>query len=253
MHEGLQRQGFWEEAWVRHLEQYLAAPPRAGLWLRWRFPLPPWSVLEIAGGSCRDSRYLAEQGVPATGSDFDQKTLDYLRQRFPGSPLALKREDAAALALPDRAFDLTVHNGFWVLFGDDARIGALLREQARVTRRVLVALVHNADNPRQVAAFARKAVSDPLYDIRFFRRGELLPLVQAAGLRPSRVTIEKFGGPVDRLLALPGAWGRVARRLVPRLYRWLPWQHVERLALVLEFKPEPAPAAPGAQAAGHAS
>ena len=235
MHEGLREQGFWEDAWVRHIEQYLAAPPRAGLWLHWRFPLTRWTVLEIAGGSCRDSRYLAELGVRATGSDFDQKTLDYLAQRFPASPLALRREDAAALSLPDHAVDLTVHNGFWVLFGDDARVAALLREQVRVTRHVLVALVHNADNPRQVAAFERKAKVDPLYDIRFFRRDELLPLVQAAGLRPWRTTIEKFGGPVDRLLALPGVLGRLARHAVPRLYRWLPWRHVERIALVLEL------------------
>jgi len=235
MHEGLQLQGFWEEAWVRHLEQYLVTPPRAGLWLRSRFALQGWRVLEIAGGSCRDSRYLAEQGIDAIGSDFDQKTLDYLAQRFPNSPLTLAREDAAAMSLPDRSVDLSVHNGFWVLFSDDVRIVALLREQARVTRRVLVALVHNADNLRVVAAFARKAKTDPLYDIRFFRRAELVPLVQAAGLTPRALHIEKFGGPVDRLLALPGVFGRIARAVVPRLYRFLPWSHVERIALVLEL------------------
>ena len=65
MHEGLVDQGFWEDAWVRHLEQYLSTPPRAGLWLAARFPLAAWRVLELAGGSCRDSRYLAEQGVAA--------------------------------------------------------------------------------------------------------------------------------------------------------------------------------------------
>ncbi|HEV8689450.1 MAG TPA: methyltransferase domain-containing protein, partial [Ideonella sp.] len=191
MHEGMQQQGFWEEAWVRHIEQYLATPPRAGLWLAARFPLAGWRVLEIAGGSCRDSRYLAEQGVAAIGSDFDQKTLDYLAQRYPDSPLELSREDASALSLPDKAVDLSMHNGFWVLFASDARVVALLREQARVTRRVLVALVHNADNPRVVAAFARKARTDPLYDIRFFRRQELPALVEAAGLAPRALRLEK--------------------------------------------------------------
>lgn len=235
MHEPLQQQAFWEDAWVRHLEQYLATPPRAGLWLAARFPLAGWRVLEIAGGSCRDSRHLAERGVDAIGSDFDQKTLDYLAQRFPASPLKLAREDASALSLPDAAVDLSVHNGFWILFGDDARIAALLREQARVTRRVLVALVHNADNPRVVAAFSRKAKTDPLYDIRFFRRDELPALVHAAGVRFRHLRLEKFGGPVDRLLALPGPPGRWARAVVPRLYRWLPWSQVERIALVLEF------------------
>ena len=180
MHEGLVDQGFWEDAWVRHLEQYLSTPPRAGLWLAARFPLAAWRVLELAGGSCRDSRYLAEQGVAAIGSDFDQKTLDYLARRYPASPLVLQREDASALSLADGAVDLSMHNGFWVLFGDDAKLVQLLREQARVTRRVLVALVHNADNPRVVAAFARKAQADPLYDIRFFRRGELPALSQRA-------------------------------------------------------------------------
>lgn len=235
MHEGLQNQGFWEEAWVRHLEKYLKTPPRAGLWLAARFPLAGWTVLEIAGGSCRDSRYLAERGVAAIGSDFDQKTLDYLRQRFPNSPLTLAREDASALSLPSQAVDLSMHNGFWVLFSSNERVVALLREQARVTRRVLVALVHNADNSRVVAAFAREAQTDPLYDIRFFRRAELPVLVTAAGLEPRALYIEKFGGPVDRLLALPGVLGHAAHWLVPRLYRFLPWRFVERIALVLEF------------------
>lgn len=235
MHEGLQAQSFWEEAWVRHLEQYLRAPPRAGLWLEARFPLADWRVLEIAGGSCRDSRYLAERGVDAIGSDFDERTLGFLRHRFPASPLKLAREDAGALSLPDKAVDLTVHNGFWVLFSDDARVLELLREQARVTRHVLVALVHNAGNPRVVAAFARKAKTDPLYDIRFFHRTELPSLVQAAGIRPRGVRIDKFGGPIDRLLTVQGVFGRLARVVVPRLYRLLPWRFVERIALVVEL------------------
>lgn len=235
MHEDLQNQGFWEEAWVRHIEQYLQAPPRAGFWLAARFPLYGWRVLEIAGGSCRDSRFLANQGVEAIGSDFDRKTLDYLRTRFPQSPLSLACEDAAALSLPDKAVDLSVHNGFWVLFSSNERIVSLLREQARVTRRVLVALVHNGDNPRVVSAFAGKAKSDPLYDIRFFHRQELIDLVQYAGLQPRAMRLEKFGGPVDRLLCLPGVLGAAARWAVPRLYRFLPWRFVERIALVIEF------------------
>ena len=149
--------------------------------------------------------------------------------------MTLAREDASAMSLPDRSVDLSFHNGFWAYFSDDARLLALLREQARVTRRVLAALVHNADNPRVVAAFARKAKTDPLYDIRFFRAAELAPLVQAAGLAPRTLGIEKFGGPVDRLLALHGVFGRLARAIVPRLYRFLPWSQVERIALVLEL------------------
>jgi hypothetical protein len=234
MHEDLQQQGFWEDAWVRHLEDYLASPPRAGLWLRARFGLSGWSVLEIAGGSCRDSRHLAENGIAATGSDFDRKTLDWLAQRFPDSPLKLAREDAFAMRFADASVDLSIHNGFWVLFADDEPVKALLREQARVTRRVLVAMVHNADNPRIVAAFARKAKTDPLYAIRFFRRAELPALVQDSGIAWRTLRLEKFGAPIDRLLTWPGLLGRLARWLVPRAYRFVPWRFVERIALVIE-------------------
>jgi len=51
----------------------------------------------------------------------------------------------------------------------------------------------------------------------------------------SPAKIEKFGGPVDRTLALPGALGRWAAALVPGLYRFVPWRFVERVALVIEF------------------
>jgi hypothetical protein len=233
MNDDLQQQGFWEDAWVRHLEDYLRSPPRAGLWLAARFALRDWQVLEIAGGSCRDSRHLAEQGVAAIGSDFDRKTLDWLAQRFPASPLQLAREDASAMTLADGAVDLTFHNGFWVLFSDDDRVRALLREQRRVTRRVVVAMVHNADNPRIVAAFAAKAKTDPLYAIRFFRRAELPALVASSGIACQTLSLEKFGAPIDRALTWPGALGRAARWLVPRLYRFVPWRHVERIALVI--------------------
>jgi len=235
VHEELQQQGFWEDAWVRHIEQYLNTAPRAGIWLAAHFALTDWRVLELAGGSCRDSRYLAERGVQGIGTDVDQKTLDYLASRFPTSALQLRREDASALTLCDGAVDLSMHNGFWVLFQDDARIADMLKEQVRVTRRVVVALVHNADNARVVAAFKRKAATDPLYDIRFFRRSELPALVRASGVQPRRLRLEKFGGPVDRLLALPGFLGGVARWAVPRMYRLLPWSQVERIALVLEL------------------
>ena len=141
-----------------------------------------------------------------------------------------------ALSLPDQSVDLSVHNGFWVLFADDAQLLALMREQARVTRRVMVALVHNADNHRLRATFADKAHSDALYDIRFFRRAELPALVAASGIAVRRLRLEKFGGPIDRLLSWPwpAPLARLVQWAVPRLYRFLPWAWVERVALVIE-------------------
>lgn len=235
MDEQLRNQGFWEEAWVRHIEAYLSAPPRCGHWLRARFRLQGWRVLELGGGSCRDSRVLAEGGVQSVGTDFEEKTLQYLRQRFEGSPLPLRREDASALSFENGAFDLSFHNGFWVLFDDPARVVQLLREQARVTRRTLVAVVHNADNTRLVEAFKRKSARDPLYDIHFLSRRDLASLCEAAGLASHQVRFEKFGGPVDMLYALPWIFKPWARWLAPRLYRLQPWSATERVAMVVDL------------------
>lgn len=234
----LQKQNFWEESWQQHIEQYLAAPPRTGIWLVSRFSLANWCVLEIAGGSCRDARFLAEQGIDAIGSDFDQKTLDYLRQRFPQSPLKLRREDAMAISLPDKSVDLSMHNGFWVLFDDNVAIQSLLREQVRITRRVVVAIVHNAENHTLIRRFSQKAKTDQLYQIRFFNRAELLALVYDSGILFQTLRIEKFGGPIDLFLSLSRRLPLLTKGiqwLVPRLYRFQPWHRVERLALIIEI------------------
>jgi len=57
-----QEQTFWSDAWVRHIESYLAAPPRCGIWLMTNYG-KNHSILECAGGSCRDSRYLFQNVI----------------------------------------------------------------------------------------------------------------------------------------------------------------------------------------------
>ena len=232
-------ENYWAKAWVRHIENYSSAPPRCGYWLAARFP-SDLSILEIAGGSCHDSRYLATTGRSAIGSDFDQKTLEYLANRYPNSPLKMQREDAFSLSFADKSIDLSFSNGFWVLFSDNEKIQQLIHEQARITRKYLIALVHNVENPRLIKLFKQKSKTDSLYNIRFFQRNEVLEIVKNSGLKYKSITINKFGGTMDRLLmnkviGVPNPAPKLATKIVPKIYNIQPWFVTERIACVIEL------------------
>lgn len=240
MNDEFEKPSYWSEAWLRHIERYLASPPRAGYWIASRFR-EEFSFLEIAGGSCRDSRYLAEIGRDSIGTDFDGETLAYVRQRLPGSSLRLQTEDAFGFSFREKSFDVTFSNGFLVLFRDDRKIHNLLNEQARVTRKFMVLLVHNAENKKLRAQFADKAKTDSLYDIRFFHREEIEQLVREAGIKYRKIQSYKFGGPSDRMLrsrlrGLPNPFFSCRTWLVPRLYRFQSWESTERVACVVSLE-----------------
>jgi hypothetical protein len=234
-------QSYWQDAWTRHIETYLAAPPRCGHWLAANFSNKQLTFVEVAGGSCRDSRYLAHRGYTAVGTDFDERTLDYLRKRFPDSPLPLQREDAFGFSFADKSFDVSFSNGFWVCFASDEQLYSLAREQERITRKYLIILVHNAENDALIELFREKAKSDSLYDVRFFYRDELREVIDTSGIRCKRMTFGKFGGPMDRLYSsrikrLPNPLRKVAHHVVPRLYRYQSWRSTERIACIIELE-----------------
>ncbi len=230
-----QKNIFWTETWKRHIETYLAAPPRAGIWIRQLFP--SWnSVLEIAGGSCRDSRYLADHGFQAVGSDFEQKTIEYLQDRFPASPLKLQREDAFHLSFQDNVFDITFSNGFWILFDDNRDITSLIKEQARVTRKYMISFLHNGDNIKLKKTFQEKSEKDPLYNIRFFYKDEIEGLIHASGISFTYLKIKKFGGIVDLFYAKRiKNMINLSPKLITSLYDFQPWSRVERLAVIIKL------------------
>jgi hypothetical protein len=239
LNELLTEEAFWSEAWKRHFESYLRAPPRCGYWLASRFPKQE-SVLEIGGGSCRDSRFLATVWGKAVGSDFDEKTISFLQSKIIGSNHELLREDAFAFSFARDSFDVTFSNGFWVLFQDDEAILRLAREQARVTRKWMVILVHNGLNASLRQSFLQKSKNDALYDIRFFVPTEIERLVQAAGIPYRNLTLEKFGGRADvlynqKIKGIPNPLMTQARRLVPQIYSLQSWQSTERIACVVEL------------------
>lgn len=239
MKDDLTKEGFWAEAWQRHIDTYLGAAPRTGYWIDAHFDRN-LSVLELAGGSCRDSRYLATRRKGVIGTDFDEKTIAYLSAKFPQSPLDLRREDAFALHLADKSIDLSFSNGFWVLFSDDDLIIKLAREQARVTRKWMVVIVHNGANARLRRKFARLASKDPLYDIRFFLPREIEGLIKSSGISFRKITFKKFGGPADilyreRFGSVKNPFSGIAPRIVNRMYGIQSEAYAERIACIVEL------------------
>jgi len=234
---------YWSATWRRHVDAYLAATPRCGIWLQSFFSAEDFSFLECAAGSCRDSIYLFKNGKKALGCDFDEHTIKYINENYSVIGFVAHTEDASKLGYSSKSFDIVFHNGFWICFDDDQEVCSLLAEQVRVASRYAVALVHNKRNQALVDTFADKSLKDDLYKIRFFDTDDLMRIVELSRITFRSVIYQKFGGPVDRLYSL----GKklpflmpLARWVVPRLYRYQPWSRVERIALVLELDGSPA-------------
>jgi hypothetical protein len=97
--------------------------------------------------------------------------------------------DAFQFAYESKSFDLTYHNGVWVLFSDE-EIKELAKEQARITKHRIIATVHNAHNQSFQEYFQRMAQTDPLYQIRFFHVAEMKEILSDVS---SKVTIIPVG------------------------------------------------------------
>jgi hypothetical protein len=232
------QEGYWSEAWIRHVENYLSSPPRCGYWLKSKYP-DISSIIEIAGGSCRDSLFLSRYYDYVIGSDFDEQTLQYLKSRYPDSKSIFSRQDGFKFDYDDKTFELSFSNGFWVLFPDDKDIKQLIREQARITKRYLVSLVHNVNNKRLKDAFNEKSKTDSLYNIRFFNQDEIINLVETSGVQYKSISVEKFGGPLDILLSkkftVDSDCSHGRNLIIPKLYQFQPWKKVERIAVIVEL------------------
>ena len=231
---------FWEESWIKHIDGYLNAVPRAGIFLSNYFKNIN-TVLEIAGGSCRDSRYLANHGYAATGSDFDEKTLQYLqKQKFPNDKLKYSREDAFDLSFQNNSFDLAFHNGFFVLFNTNDTLVTMLKEQERVTKKYIVIFVHNKENKNLINFFKEKAKDDDLYKIRFFDKNEIEEIIQDSGINYKEIKTLKFGGIFDafyntKVKKLPNIFYPIKNYIVPKLYQLQKWEDTERICCIIEL------------------
>jgi hypothetical protein len=235
--KNFKKEVYWSEVWKNNIEVYLKAPPRTGIWLKSWLP-KTFSILEIGGGSCRDSRYLFNEGYNSVGTDFDEKTLKYLTTKHPKSSFPMRHENAFAFSFDDGQFDVTFHNGLWVLFDDNNKIKELLKEQLRVTKKTLIAIVHNKDNKNLKYRFLQKSFKDSLFNIRFFSRREIKNIISNSRIQYTNLRIKKFGGIVDILYQFEKMFpplSFVIRWIVPRLYKFLPWSKVERIVLIIDL------------------
>ena len=167
--------GDWDRAWEGIFDHY-QQDLRHAYYLHALLRRDEYRLLEIGAGSFRDMAALRRRGFDCHGMDFSSEAVARAKATFPQYEASMHLGSAFEMDFPDGAFDVSYHNGFWVLF-DDARIRELAQEQARVTRRRLIATVHNAGNRQFVEYFDRLKQGNPLYDIRFFELDEIAALV----------------------------------------------------------------------------
>lgn len=166
----------WDQKWAAIFDQY-QNDLRHAYYIHAMLESNERHVLELAAGSFRDMAELRRRGIDCEGMDFSAESIERARGRFPDYANVIHHASAFSMSFADRAFDATYHNGFWTLFSDE-QIASLAIEQARITRRRMIATVHNAHNAQFVSYFNRKKVDDALYDIRFFELEEISDLMR---------------------------------------------------------------------------
>lgn len=146
-------------------------------------------ILEIAAGSFRDIARLNKNHIEGYGMDFSQEAVTLAQKYYPALAPRFSQRDAFNLGFEDNYFDLTYHNGFWVLFQDE-EIKKLAIEQARVSRQRMIVTVHNGHNKNFKHYFESKRATDNLFDIRFFEVDEITALMKTVC---SKVTVVPVG------------------------------------------------------------
>lgn len=166
----------WDQKWEGIFDHY-QQDLRHAHYIHSQLDASERRLLELAAGSFRDMAALRRMGLDCHGIDFSPEAVGRAKAAFPDYSHAMHTMSGFAMDFGDGEFDLSYHNGFWVLF-DDVRIKQLAAEQARVSRHRMIATVHNRHNRNFVEYFDRLKESDPLYDIRFFEVDEIAALMR---------------------------------------------------------------------------
>ena len=231
---------FWEKSWEKHITNYVNFFPRTGIFIKNYFKNVK-SILEIAGGSCRDCRYLARNGYKVVCTDFEKNVIFLLKKTFPNDKVIYSIQDAFFLSFKDNSFDLVFHNGFFVYFRNNEDIYKLLREQERIAKRYIVFFVHNQKNNELLKLFTEKSKVDSLYDIRFFSIDELLEIIKSSKIKYKSIKFKKFGGIGDigykaKIKGiLPNILYPLREIVVPKLYQFQSWKHTEKICCIIEL------------------
>lgn len=166
----------WDKKWADIFAHY-QNDIRHGHYIRALLRDDERHVLEMGAGSFRDVAALNRWGWTGEGMDFSGAAVQRAKQQFAEYAALFHHMSAFDMPFADRSFDVTYHNGFWVLFSDED-IRALAKEQARVTQGRMIATVHNSHNHQFFDYFERMKQTDPLYDIRFFSVDEITQLMR---------------------------------------------------------------------------
>lgn len=113
------------------------------------------NILEIAAGSFRDMNKLNEMGRNCFGIDFSDVSIKKAQLQFPNYKSKIIKANAFKMPFDDDEFDVSYHNGFWGYF-DNEKIQELLQEQIRVTKKMIIASVHNRHCQQFFDYFERK-------------------------------------------------------------------------------------------------
>jgi ubiquinone/menaquinone biosynthesis C-methylase UbiE len=162
-------------------------------------------ILEVGGGSGRDSIRLAQMGAEVTVIDYVRSSLNVVERnaRRHNTVIRLIHGDALNMPFPEGTFDVVFHQGLMEHFRDP---GQLLRENRRVLKRGGLVLI---DVPQRWHAYtAMKHVLIAMN--RWFAGweteysiGQLTRIVQNAGFE----VVGRYGD-----WMVPGLFYRAARR-----------------------------------------
>lgn len=223
----------WDRQWTSIFDHY-QQDIRHAYYIRALKRRNEQRLLEIAAGSFRDMAALCRWGISCDGVDYSAESVERAKQQFPDLQHRIHKMDAFHLTFEDAAFDLTYHNGVWGLF-DDAQIVALAKEQARISKRRIMATVHNAHNVPFSQYFDKMKQADPLYNIRFFRREEITALMSQVCSKVSVVPVGKAKKRGEDRLIRMGLGQRYILGPMLHLSGERSLQHSERLLCIGEL------------------
>ena len=228
----------WAESWKKHLSEYSSGIPRTGIFIK-SYVKGIKTSLELGCGSARDSIMLALKGIDVTASDYEPSLIEALKEMHKDKNVVFSVVDAFDTKFKPDFFDLVFHNGLYVLFNDN-EIVSMLKEHARISAKYLLILVHNGKNLQQKKLFAKKAETDPVFNIKFFEIENLKKLLQLSDLHYKKVEFYKFGGKADiffskKLKGVPNILYPIREKIIPKLYQLQTWKKTERIALLIKF------------------
>lgn len=186
---GLTSKEQWDEQWEDVFDHY-QQDLRHAYYIRAVLNPNENKIVELFAGSFRDTVALNSMGVDCYGVDYSEKAVSLAQQKSPLIADKFSQQDCFKTNFENKSFDLSFHNGAWVLFSD-SDIMKLMREQVRITKHRIIATVHNAHNRSFVDYFAKMGESNPLYRIRFFDISEITELMETVAKRVTVIPVGK--------------------------------------------------------------